>query len=81
MSGKGKFTDYFGSSYDGQWEDNKRKGYGISIELHGDKEPCDSNNGTYQGWWYDNQKSGEGKFTYANGTIYNGQWDSGMKDG
>ena len=56
MQGKGKFTDYYGSSYDGLWELNKRNGYGVSIELNGDKEPCDNNNGTYEGQWYDNDK-------------------------
>ena len=39
----------------------------------------DINNGTYKGEWYNDQRDGQGKFTYADGTIYNGGWSAGLK--
>ena len=81
MHGRGRFTDYFGSTYYGDWEQNqkgsldiKNPGKGISIELNGDKEPCDKNNGTYEGEMRRGLKHGKGKFTYDDGTIFEGLW-------
>lgn len=86
MHGLGKYTDDFGSTYYGIWQNNQKgsldplkPGYGVSTELNGDKEPCDVNNGTYEGQWACNQKWGQGKFTYTTGTIYNGGWINGKK--
>ena len=89
--GQGTFTDQFGSTYVGEWEDNvkgsndqndePKNGYGVSIELNGDKDPLDSNNGTYEGEWFRNLRNGKGKFTYSDGTIYNGYWEAGRKSG
>ena len=40
------------------YNDDDRTGTGIYIELNGDKEPLDRNNGIYEGGWMCNEKRG-----------------------
>lgn len=71
-TGKGIYTysskpgNPTGDIYDGEWLNDKKKGFGTYTYVDGDK---------YEGSWDNDKKNGQGVFTFANGQIYhNGLW-------
>ncbi|GMF22429.1 unnamed protein product [Phytophthora lilii] len=59
--------------YDGAWENDKRCGYGHCV-ISGGRE-------TYSGQWWANAFHGTGKYTDAEGNIYEGEFVRGKKHG
>ena len=73
-NGKGKL--YYSENenglltYEGDFADGVRHGYGILIWDDGTR---------YEGNWVNNDWNGKGKIQYSNGTIYDGEWNNGEK--
>ncbi len=63
-----KYTYKNGSVYDGEWEGNKRNGYGVLVRPDGMK---------YEGEWKDDKPHGKGKITQTDGRIKAGEWRDG----
>lgn len=61
-----------GSTYDGEWIDNKKNGFGIITYTNGNR---------YEGEWNYDKINGKGKMTYNNGDIYEGDWENDKKNG
>jgi len=59
-----KYTD--GSSYDGDWKDDKRHGSG----------KLQSTVGVYEGDWKADCREGKGVMKFTNGDVYDGHWSS-----
>ena len=49
-----------GDRYEGEWEDDKKKGHGTYTYVDGDK---------YVGLWENDKKNGQGVFTFASGQV------------
>ncbi|MFN8769765.1 MAG: MORN repeat-containing protein [Neisseriaceae bacterium] len=84
-----------GSTYAGEWQDNKLHGYGTFTfsdgntyvgefkdnKLHGHGK-CTYTSGTkYVGEFKDNRLHGHGIVTYDDGGTYDGEWQDGKKHG
>jgi hypothetical protein len=61
-----------GTTYDGEWKDNKKSGKGVKTLPDGT---------TYDGEWKDDTRSGKGVETWLSGTTYDGEWKDGKKHG
>jgi len=61
-----------GSRYEGNFEDNKKKGLGAYQSHLGEK---------YEGEWVNDQYHGEGKLILPDGTIYQGIFEEGQRQG
>ncbi|GMG16640.1 unnamed protein product [Phytophthora fragariaefolia] len=59
--------------YDGTWENDQRSGYGHCV-ISGGRE-------TYSGQWSENVFHGIGKYTDAEGSVYEGEFVHGKKHG
>jgi radial spoke head protein 1 len=59
-------------SYDGNFVEGKRTGYGVYTYANGDK---------YEGDWIDNQKDGIGKLFYTETGEYFGRFENGKRHG
>lgn len=70
--GSGMYTWADGSTYTGQWFDNKINGYGTYLWQDGRK---------YFGQWNQNDMQGYGIYIYADGVRYDGQYNADKKDG
>ena len=71
---QGKGTYYYvnpTATYDGDWYDNVRHGYGVE-EIH-------AQGGTqrYEGEWKDNKRCGKGKIRYIDGEVKEGYFENG----
>ncbi len=64
--------DPCGETYDGQWSDDKKNGYGTFKLPSGE---------SYVGQWTDGLRNGNGTFKWANGATYEGQYREGVKIG
>jgi hypothetical protein len=62
--GEGVCTDADGT-YMGQWVQGKRSGLGVWVVTGGER---------YEGKWSDNQYVGHGKLTFANGSVFEGNF-------
>ncbi|XP_036913730.1 radial spoke head 10 homolog B2-like isoform X2 [Sturnira hondurensis] len=61
------------SSYEGTWDHNVRKGWGIRRYKSGN---------VYEGQWDDNMRHGEGRMRWlTTNEEYSGQWDRGVQNG
>lgn len=60
------------ASLEGEWEADKREGYGICVYVDGER---------YTGNWNDHWRSGKGVSVYPNGNRYVGEWYKDMKQG
>jgi len=72
-NGKGRYKYsnlYF--TYDGQWEDGMKHGYGL-LKF--------SDGGFFEGEFKENQIWGYGTRLWSDGSKYNGYWNMGEKDG
>jgi len=65
-----KFAD--GSTYNGQWKDNMRHGFGKQTWADG---------ATYEGEWTENSAAGNGRFMHIDGDVYIGQWINNTASG
>jgi len=84
--GYGKYVDIDGSSFEGDWDyDKKRRGLEIFIDrstFEGDYNNNERVNGifkyengdVYQGYWLNGMKHGQGKMDYANEDYYKGNY-------
>jgi len=54
-----------GSTYEGEWKEGKKHGYGIYYYGEGDR---------YEGYWSEGNHHGKGKYIWDNGDIYDGDW-------
>ncbi len=61
-----------GTTYNGEWEGNKRHGYGIWIRPDGTR---------YEGEWENDKPNGRGILTNADGSTYSGDWKDGKRHG
>lgn len=71
MTGK-KATSPNGSTYDGDWLNDQRHGYGVWSRTDGTR---------YAGQWENDKPHGEGTIFFADGTVYTGQWEEGKRNG
>ncbi len=69
---KKKVSEPDGSTYEGDFKDNKRHGYGLWIRPDGTK---------YAGMWENNKPHGEGTLILADGMVYSGMWKMGKRHG
>jgi hypothetical protein len=80
-------------TYEGEWEDGKRCGFGIFVgttryegewkndKCHGKGECRFPNGAIYRGDYEEGLQHGQGKKTWANGSIYTGSWVNGHQHG
>jgi|GEM_PF-35459 len=61
-----------GTIYKGEWEGNKRNGYGIWIRPDGTQ---------YEGEWEDDKPNGRGVLINPDGSKYSGDWKDGKRHG
>ena len=68
----GTHTFADGSTYNGEWKDNKHHGHGTYTFADGS---------TYIGGWKDGNEHGQGTSTLADGSSYIGDWKNGKPHG
>ena len=74
---RGFYTWTNGETYDGEWKNGEKNGYGTFNFLDGDGY----NRDVYVGEWKDDKKHGKGKMIYTNGDdMYDGMWKDDEKD-
>ena len=61
-----------GDIYEGEIQNEKRKGYGINYFINGDR---------YEGWWENDLQNGTGTLFYNDGSLFIGQWVNGKQNG
>ncbi|EDV28974.1 uncharacterized protein TRIADDRAFT_52385 [Trichoplax adhaerens] len=66
------FTYKDGSTYDGEYCEGRRHGYG---------EMTWANNSNYIGYWVDDQRAGHGEMSFNTLEIYKGHWKDDQPDG
>ncbi len=69
---RGIYTYPDGTTYDGDWQDGKRHGYGTWIRPDGTK---------YEGEWKDDKPHGDGVLTRPDGRKQIGEWIDGKYSG
>tara|TARA_B100000579_G_C22562030_1_gene724819 strand:+ start:138 stop:608 length:471 start_codon:yes stop_codon:yes gene_type:complete len=67
-----KYTNSYGSTYEGDLMDGKEHGHGTFCWKDGTK---------YEGEWRFGKKHGYGRLTLADGTEYIGKWKEGKRTG
>lgn len=72
FKGKGKITFADGDTYNGEFKDDLRNGYGVFIGKNGDK---------YEGYYKDGKQNGKGKEIFADGETYEGEYKEGLRNG
>ncbi len=70
--GYGKYTDPKSGTYEGNWSNDRKSGFGINIDERGNQ---------YIGEHKDNHPHGIGKITYGDSTVYYGDWVDGIREG
>ena len=60
------------ATFNGNWNNNIRKGEGTMYYVNGD---------SLKGDWNDNLFTGKGKLTFEDGSIYDGEWLNGLPNG
>ena len=69
--GKGLWKNIQGDFYDGNYELNLKKGYGV-MNFQGE---------IYKGHFNNDLREGEGEMIWNDGTVYKGEWKKGMANG
>lgn len=91
----GEFTYKSGSSYFGEWLNNKRNGKGVLTWKNGDKYSGDhvnnlrsgygtyiwKNGNKYEGQFINNKRTGFGTYIWKSGVKYEGQFKDGNRTG
>ena len=62
-----------GARYEGEWEQDKRDGYGTMYFQSGDGF---TDGAYYTGYWSNNKRSGQGTLTWSTGHKYEGTWEN-----
>jgi hypothetical protein len=75
--GKGRITFFNGDVYDGQWQDDKRWGYGVYVYGAGSSSKGDR----YEGEWVADNMHGMGTYRWSIGDSYSGPWREGQQTG
>lgn len=70
--GQGKFVASDGTSYEGEWKDDKRNGKGKYTYSEGR---------VYEGDWVNDKMHGKGKYTWPDGKYYEGGYVNDLKEG
>ena len=70
--GKGHYTWFHGETYDGEWIQGCKNGFGIWKGIFND---------SYMGEWRDNKVWGYGVHQWTNGDKYEGEWARSLKNG
>ncbi|MBW7875241.1 MAG: hypothetical protein H3C47_04545 [Candidatus Cloacimonetes bacterium] len=70
--GYGKYIDPKDGTYEGNWANDRKSGFGINTDKHGNQ---------YIGEHKDNHPHGNGKIIYKDSTTYYGDWVDGLKEG
>lgn len=66
-----KYPD--GSTYEGEWKDNVKHGYGVYVYANGDK---------YEGQWYNGSRHGIGTYAHTEEDCsFHGTWNEGQRIG
>jgi hypothetical protein len=78
--GFGKYTSK-SSTYIGEWEEGKRKGYGKDIFPDQEASPNKTYMTEYEGTFQDDRRHGYGKCIFKDGSGYVGEWDSDRRHG
>jgi hypothetical protein len=77
MHGKGYLIYSNGNKYWGQFNHDKRHGYGVFILGKGSEWAGNK----YAGQWKDDMRHGDGTYTFADGTEYTGKWEFNFMHG
>ncbi len=94
-NGKDTYTWDDGTTYDGEWLNNKINGKGVLSYASGEKYSGEfvnfkksgygvytwKNGESYSGYWSNDKMSGFGTYKFINGDEYTGNWDSGLFNG
>jgi len=94
-NGKDKYIWDNGTSYDGEWDNNKVNGEGTLTYANGDKYVGNfvsskksgngiytwSNGDSFSGNWLNDKMSGQGTYKFKNGDKYTGNFDAGLFNG
>jgi hypothetical protein len=75
--GKGRITFFNGDVYDGQWQDDKRWGFGVYVYGAGSSSQGDR----YEGEWVADNMHGMGTYQWSIGDSYSGPWREGQQTG
>jgi len=70
--GRGTFKLNNGDTYEGDFKDDVREGFGKYSYKNGDE---------YEGEWRHGEKQGFGTMKYSNGNIYTGKWSCDKREG
>lgn len=93
--GADTYTWSDGTTYDGEWKNNKTNGKGSLIYGNGDKYIGKflngkkngigtytwSNGEKYNGEWVNDKITGDGTYTFKNGDVYSGEWNNNKMNG
>lgn len=71
VNGKGEMK-FSSGSYNGQWKDGLRNGYGVFSWDNGD---------VYKGNWVEDKRHGAGEYTWHDGSRYKGNYSHGIRSG
>jgi hypothetical protein len=82
-SGYGKWMDGFGSVYEGMWQQGRLHGKGRIIynkKFYEEYRPIGKGKmkAVYEGEFVNGSYHGHGKLTYTDGTVEEGEWNSGV---
>lgn len=69
---KGSVTLKNGATYQGQWLNGQRDGYGTQLWPDGSR---------YEGQWQNDKANGQGRLIHADGDVYEGQWVNDKAEG
>lgn len=69
---KGPVTLKNGATYQGQWLNGQRDGYGVQLWPDGSR---------YEGLWMGDKANGNGKLVHADGDVYEGEWRNDKAEG
>jgi len=78
--GAGIYTYRNGNTYEGEWENNQRHGYGRMI-YNAKATALDFYIESYEGEWKRGNKSGWGRYIWNNGDRYEGEFVDGKREG
>ena len=75
--GKGIIRYENGKTFNGEFNNGKKVGEGVLTIKHGEDGPEEK----YVGEFQDDYYHGFGKYTFKDGSVYEGNWDRGKKSG
>lgn len=70
--GEGKYISHDGVTYEGNWENDQKNGFGV-IKFPGGN--------MYEGYFLNGKFHGKGRYTKNDGSMYDGDWVDQQKTG